>query len=522
MLVCSPVIPEFDRESGAKRIWDFIQLFREEGCQVGLLTESTRAERRYVEELRGRQIEIFQGLERAPEALQRQQPDLALVCFWRLAQHLLPRLREQRPSIRVVVDSIDLHFLREFRGAFRGPTGMVDPEHCFDLMREVNAYAAADRVWTVSHKEKDLLNDLVGDCRLACCVPDCEELSVSPLPFARRQGMVFVGNFRHPPNRAAVQWLCRDILPRVDRRLLDAHPVSVVGHGLTDEVARYGQDRPYVKMVGWMPSLEPVLHSSRLSLVPLTFGAGTKRKLIQSLMCGTPAVSTSIGIEGLGLAPGRHVLSADEPQSFADSIELLLSDASLWKKLAKEGRRRVLRSHSREAVRECFRQAVADALGATAKPARLAQRAFDLQRHWLQPQYEQLVARLRLAVQESTPAGSRLLVVSRGDEEMLVLKDRTAQHFPSDSSGNYLGHHPPDSRWCIAELEACRRQGFSHFVLPAAYSWWMEHYRGLQEHLVKRCHLVLERQDTGAIYALEARPNPEPDDGQEKAKYSGS
>ena len=56
------------------------------------------------------------------------------------------------------------------------------------------------------------------------------------------------------------------------------------------------------------------------SCVLIIFGASgdlTKRKLIQSLVLGTPAVSTSVGTEGLGLADGEHVLVADDPESFA-------------------------------------------------------------------------------------------------------------------------------------------------------------------------------------------------------------
>ena len=64
---------------------------------------------------------------------------------------------------------------------------------------------------------------------------------------------------------------------------------------------------------------EPSIMRSTLATVPLLFGAGTKGKLVQALMAGTPTVSTTIGIEGLHLRHHEHVLVADDPHEFAEA-----------------------------------------------------------------------------------------------------------------------------------------------------------------------------------------------------------
>ena len=65
----------------------------------------------------------------------------------------MPLLREHSPSTRILVDSVDIHFLRKARGAFRplpdGIEGLLDPETGFDMTSELNTYAAADAVLTV-------------------------------------------------------------------------------------------------------------------------------------------------------------------------------------------------------------------------------------------------------------------------------------------------------------------------------------------------------------------------------------
>ncbi|MGN1286124.1 MAG: hypothetical protein ACI4XG_06020, partial [Bradyrhizobium sp.] len=71
-------------------------------------------------------------------------------------------------------------------------------------------------------------------------------------------------------------------------------------------------------------------------------------------------------------------------------------------------------------------------------------------------QYQQLIQRIREAVRNTLPAQARVLVVSKGDEELLKLGDRKAEHFPQVESGAYAGHHPADSAEAIAHLEAFR------------------------------------------------------------------
>src|SRR5262249_8057090 len=103
--------------------------------------------------------------------------------------------------------------------------------------------------------------------------------------------------------------------------------------------------RPDVRIVGWVPSVAPYLQRARMSVIPLLHGAGTKRKLIQSLMFGTPAVTTSVGAEGLDLDHGEHALIADDAGSFADGVARLAVDDALWDRLSPEGRSRVGSSH---------------------------------------------------------------------------------------------------------------------------------------------------------------------------------
>lgn len=97
--------------------------------------------------------------------------------------------------------------------------------------------------------------------------------------------------------------------------------------------------------------------------------------------------------------------------------------------------------------------------------------------------YGRLVESVREAVDRHVPAGAEVLVVSRGDRELIRLDGRSAAHFPQDGSGDYAGHHPADGEAAVAELERLREAGAEFLVIPPTSAWWLDHYRELAGHL---------------------------------------
>ena len=377
VLVAAYVVPEPDRDSGSRRIDDMLSFLLEDGWAVTFVTTRPNLERRYVEALQHRGIAVFhldvRGLEDLASAVRF---DLAILAFWPTAELFLPPLRRVSPHTRVIVDSIDLHFLRHSRriaaqGAYGGS---LDDAFADQLIGELNAYAAADAVMTVSAKEAGLIDDLLGQPGLARVVPDHEELAPADHPFDERRGILFVGSFRHNPNRAAVDWLCREVVPRLPAGTLDEHPISIVGDALDDDIRAMAGSQAGIRMVGWVPTLDPWFAATRISVLPLISGAGTKRKLIQALMTGTPAVSTSVGVEGFDLTPGEHLLVADDPSGFADAIVTLLADEALHARLARDGRARMVRDHGRASAHAALSEVVEGALARPAKGPRLPER----------------------------------------------------------------------------------------------------------------------------------------------------
>jgi glycosyltransferase involved in cell wall biosynthesis len=528
-LVCAPRIPQPDRESGSRRIGDLIDFLRDAGWRITFVARETTGAEHYARHLQQRGVEVYQDCP-LDQVVAPNRFDLALLAFWDLAETHLPVVRRLAPQTRVVVDSVDLHFVRNARRLFltsngQAGSGLVDAPFAAALMRELNTYAAADAVLTVSRKETDLVNDLTGTAELAHVVPDCEDLPLSPLPFARRQGILFVGNFWHPPNLDAVEFLCREIVPRLDSGLLARHPVYVVGNQLNDKVHRLGVGQPQVRMVGWVPSLAPYLQQVRVNVLPLRYGAGTKRKLLQALMTGTPTVSTRIGVEGLSAGAAEQVLVADGAPAFATAIERLLEDEAVWQQMAHRGREQVLPDYSREAARRRFQQVLEVVLAREPKRAMLPEGGPNKYPADLDDPYGQMINRIRAVVRDVVPAGERVLVISKGDDDLVRLDGRKGWHFPQTDKGAYAGYHPASSADAIRHLETLRAKGASYLLIPEPAFWWLEHYAQFRLHLESHFRLVARQEDCCLVYALregdipnagsELRVGRQPDDGGE-------
>jgi GT2 family glycosyltransferase len=122
------------------------------------------------------------------------------------------------------------------------------------------------------------------------------------------------------------------------------------------------------------------------------------------------------------------------------------------------------------------------------------------------PRYERETQHLREAVCSTVPSDATVLVVSRGDEALLELDGRPAQHFPQSTEGGWAGHHPADSSEAIGHLEALRGGGARYLVVPPTYRWWLSYYQGLRDHLESRYQSVHSDERTGEIFLLEEAP----------------
>ena len=88
-----------------------------------------------------------------------------------------------------------------------------------------------------------------------------------------------------------------------------------------------------------------------------------------------------------------------------------------------------------------------------------------------------------------------MIVISKGDDELLKLEGRVGWHFPQLEDRRFAGFYPANSADAIAQLEALRAGGGEFLVIPRTAYWWLDYYREFDRHLRTRHRVVVEDED---------------------------
>ena len=357
VLVIDALTPQPDRDSGSLRLVNLMRLLMEEGAHVVFVPANRSADGQYTAALQRMGVECWHAphAARFPAWLREHGArfDVALVSRHYIAGEMLPLLRRYAPNARVLFDTVDLHYLRERRAAELAgdAAAMRAAMRTRDL--ELALIHEADATLVVSEVERALLAiDATGaDVRVLSNLH--RETPPGPA-WSQRDGLLFVGGFRHPPNVDAVLWFAREVLPRIRavRPTLEFH---CVGGDVPHEIARLAE-LPGIRIHGHVPDLQPLLDGARVSIAPLRYGAGVKGKVNQAMAHGLPVVATTAAVEGMHLRDGEDVLVADDAAAFADSVLRLHGDEALWARLSANGRDNVARHFSLDAARAVVRE----------------------------------------------------------------------------------------------------------------------------------------------------------------------
>jgi polysaccharide biosynthesis protein PslH len=281
---------------------------------VSIARETTTALWRWVRDWRADVVHVQGTFGAAAAGLGRTRADVAVVIDEGCVYHLSYRRAAALASTR----------LRRARGLLRA----------WRLQRFEQALARrADAVVAVSADEAALVRTLAPSTRVVVGPNgvDAEALTPSPPGAAA----LFVGLLSYAPNRDAMTWFTREVLPRLGG---DAPEVLVAGRDPGPELESLVAAAPRVRLLGFVPDLAPLYARAGVFVNPMRGGGGTRLKMLEAMAAGKAVVSTSIGAEGLALTPGRDVVVADTAAEFAAAVRGLLADRAQAARLGQAAR----------------------------------------------------------------------------------------------------------------------------------------------------------------------------------------
>jgi O-antigen biosynthesis protein len=342
LLVFAPEAPAFDRNGGALRFYTMLEMLSRLFPITFIATNVSWREIApgldpYGDALRSLGINVYLGDIPFRRLLRSGTWVAALFEFYRSAlSRYFDAIHIFAPRLPVIIDSVDLHYVRELRMIEYEPHLKTLSEAMETKASELGTYRRADMVITVTEHDKEILLRELPDLNVAV-VPNIHKALPNPPGTHRpaRFALLFVGGFTHRPNVDAVVFFCREILPLI-RLELPQVSVTIVGAQPPAEVIALASASK-VTVTGYVKDLSPYLSSASVSIAPLRYGSGMKGKITEAMAAGLPVVTTSIGAEGLDLQHRSNALIADTPRDFARAVIELCCNDELHRTLSENG-----------------------------------------------------------------------------------------------------------------------------------------------------------------------------------------
>lgn len=248
----------------------------------------------------------------------------------------------------------DLHFQavqRTIRSGGPAGAGRKLFEYLRALRHECRMLPKFDAVQVCSEAQRRLLRSYLGprppvraDLRAAVDVGSYAFRADGREP----DTILFLGNFRHPPNVQALEYCLQDVLPRLRARRPGARLVVA---GAAPHAALPGLvERHGAEYLGPVDDIRPVLARYAVFAAPILTGSGVRVKILEAFAAGIPVVSTTLGIEGICDREADLAEIADRPEAFALALGRLLADRTRARRLARRARKAVERRWNSEAT----------------------------------------------------------------------------------------------------------------------------------------------------------------------------
>jgi len=362
-LILGLVWPEPDATGASKRIMEHIHLFQTQNYHITFACPATPNDA--TAKLQGLGIntqEVALNCSSFDDFIQTLQPDIVLFDRFMVEEQFGWRVRNTCPNALRILETIDLHCLREARHqAFKDNQPFtLDMLNNDVALREIAAIYRSDLSIIISDFEYDVLQShfnipkgLLHLCPFMLDKPDTTNLPT----FEARQHFISIGNFRHAPNWDAVLWLKQEIWGLIREQLPKAE-LHIYGAYTPPKATALHDPKQGFFIKDRAENVQSVMQQARICLAPLRFGAGIKTKLADAMMFGTPNVTTTIGAEGMSGGLDWAGLIAGDAQGFADAAVSLYQDENKWLQAQSSGFAIVKQHFNREKNQQALLQAI--------------------------------------------------------------------------------------------------------------------------------------------------------------------
>ncbi len=344
VIIVDTKLPEYDKDSGSRRLTEIIKLLIKNDIGVFLLADfkEYRFTTDYLQFFRDLGAVVYEpAIDKSGKLITKKDfveqvlPFADFVWLHRpeIFAKYFPIVKKYKPSAKIFFDMVDFHYLRFKRESELTNNSSVMKKADKFLKLELENCKKADKVIVISDVEKETLQEYYNEESKIISISNIHqylENNNSP-SFDERKDLLFIGGFDHKPNVDAVNYLANEIMPL----LWKSNPeisITIIGSNPPESVVNLNSDK--FRVLGYAENVAPYFLNSRIFVAPLRYGAGIKGKIGQSLEFGLPLVTTDIGAEGFNFYDNKSIMVGNTSQEIVDNIILLYQSKEVWEKVS--------------------------------------------------------------------------------------------------------------------------------------------------------------------------------------------
>ncbi len=335
------VWPEPTSSAAGTRIVQLVQLFLANGDEVHFASAASKSEFSFdLENLGIINHDIKLNDSSFDTWLAALNPDIVVFDRFMIEEQYGWRVQENCPNALRILDTEDLHFLRQARQIAFKQKGLGQVDLYNDVTkRELAAILRCDLSLIISEAEMELLRQFNISPQILYYLPFLEEEIASTESwntFEQRKDLVFIGNYLHDPNWQTLQYLKTMVWPLLRKKLPEAS-LHIYGAYASEKVTQLHNPREKFLVHGRAENARTTIAQHRILLAPLLFGAGAKGKFVDAMQTGTPIVTSSVGAEGMANGLDWAGIISDNLEQLIDETAALYNDQILWEKAQQNG-----------------------------------------------------------------------------------------------------------------------------------------------------------------------------------------
>jgi len=272
-------------------------------------------------------------------------PNIVLFDRFMMEEQFGWRVAENCPQAIRILDTEDLHCLRKTRElCLKQQVHFSDDKLLKQdiTKREIAAILRCDLSLIISTFEMELLKNRfqIAENILMYLPFLFDEITASQQKkwqsFEEREHFIFIGNFFHKPNVDAVLTLKNKVWTAIRKQLPKAE-IHIYGAYVNQQIQELHNKKEGFIVKGFAEDANEVIENAKVVLAPLNYGAGIKGKLTEAMLCGTPSVTTTIGVEGMAGDFPWNGFVADDFSNFALKSAELYTNKPVWEQAQLNG-----------------------------------------------------------------------------------------------------------------------------------------------------------------------------------------